>query len=57
MLNTGERLGIAIRDKKREVVQIEAALEEARAELEILKRTAPIVADCYEESEEDFLED
>ena len=57
MSNMEELRDSAIRDKEKEITQTEAALEELRAELEILKRAAPIVADCYEELDEDHIED
>jgi len=57
MLNIKTFRDSAIRDKEQEITQIEAALEELQAELEILKNAVPIVADCSEQSEEDFLED
>jgi len=57
MSNIKELRDSAIRDKKREVIQREAALEEARAELETLERATPIVVNCCEESGDDFLED
>ena len=58
MLNMKELRDSAIRNKEREIIQTGAALEELRAELEILKRTAPIIADCCDgEVEEDCIED